>query len=75
MWNNEIQIRTGNTLTLFTFNKCDISSSLAEVVFKHRCLKTTSTSEDEISHLLKVSSVNVLAVLIYCKLNILLKLR
>ena len=39
-------------------------SSLAEVVFKQQCLKTTSASEDEISHLLKVNSVNVLPVLI-----------
>ena len=29
------------------------------------CLKTTSASEDEISHLLEISRVNVIAVLIY----------
>ena len=57
-----------NTLTLFIYNKFDISSSLPEVVFKHNGYKKrTSASEDKISHLLS-NSVKVSVVLIYYKL-------
>ena len=33
-------MRTANTLTLFIYNKCDFSSSLAEVVFKRNGYKS-----------------------------------
>ena len=45
-----------NTLTLLIYNKCDISSSLSEVVFKH-----TLTSHESTLHCFRFRKMTSLA--------------